>query len=136
MIDVHDGGVPLSHGGPQQFDADPHGRPVHERGELVQEQEGIEVVEESPFALVLNAGGTSLRLARIDAVTPQPFTIVGWRVSDILASIAALDDQGVAVIRFDGLEQDDTGVWTTPGGDRVAWFHDPDGNTLSITEFA
>ena len=97
---------------------------------------GIEVVEESPFALVLNAGGTSLRLARIDAVTPQPFTIVGWRVSDILASIAALDDQGVAVIRFDGLQQDDTGVWTTPGGDRVAWFHDPDGNTLSITEFA
>jgi hypothetical protein len=44
--------------------------------------------------------------------------------------------RGIAFERFDGMEQDDDGVWTTPTGDRIAWFKDPDGNTLSLTQFA
>ena len=97
---------------------------------------GLEVTEESPFAVVLDAGGTSLRLARVDSFAPQPFTVAGWRVSDMSDAVDALTDRGVAFLRFDGMDQDGTGVWTTPGGDRVAWFKDPDGNTLSITQFA
>jgi hypothetical protein len=72
----------------------------------------------------------------VDQLTPAPFTILGWVVVDIAASVGALNGRGVRCEPFDGLAQDDLGVWTTPGGDRVAWFKDPDGNTLSLTEFS
>jgi hypothetical protein len=61
---------------------------------------------------------------------------VGWHVHDITASIEALGRAGVRFTRYDGMEQDELGIWTTPGGDQVAWFADPDGNTLSLTQFA
>ena len=64
------------------------------------------------------------------------YTVLGWRVADIAATARGLAGRGVAFLRYDGMDQDDNGVWTTPGGDRVAWFGDPDGNTLSLTEFA
>jgi catechol 2,3-dioxygenase-like lactoylglutathione lyase family enzyme len=97
---------------------------------------GLTVTEETPFAVVLEAGGTMLRLTPVDDLRPQPFTIAGWQVSDMDASIEALATRGVAFLRYDGLDQDVSGIWSTPGGDRVAWFRDPDGNTLSLTHFA
>jgi catechol 2,3-dioxygenase-like lactoylglutathione lyase family enzyme len=96
---------------------------------------GLHVVEETPFALVLDAHGTMLRLTRVPELAPQPFTIVGWQVPDITATVRQLGESGVRFIRYDGMEQDELGIWTTPGGDRVAWFQDPDGNTLSLTTF-
>jgi catechol 2,3-dioxygenase-like lactoylglutathione lyase family enzyme len=97
---------------------------------------GLEAVEESPYAVVLDAGGTALRLTRVDDLHPQPFTIAGWQVADVDSAIATLVGRGVRFLRYEGMDQDDLGIWRTPGGDRVAWFSDPDGNTLSLTTFA
>ena len=101
-------------------------------GELL----GLRVTEESPFAVVLDAGGTMLRLTPVDGLRPQPFTIAGWDVPDMGTSIDRLASRGVGFIRYEGMDQDAKGVWTTPGGDQIAWFKDPDGNTLSLTCFA
>ena len=60
--------------------------------------------------------------------------MLGWTVGDIHAMITDLAGRGVAFERFDGLEQDEAGVWTAPGGARIAWFRDPDGNVLSLTQ--
>jgi catechol 2,3-dioxygenase-like lactoylglutathione lyase family enzyme len=97
---------------------------------------GLRVVEDTPFALVLDANGTMLRVTPVPNLAVQSFTIAGWRVGDIAAVVRALQAGGVRFTRYDGMDQDDLGIWTTPGGDKVAWFTDPDGNTLSLTEFA
>jgi catechol 2,3-dioxygenase-like lactoylglutathione lyase family enzyme len=97
---------------------------------------GLPVIDANPFAVVLDAGGTMLRLAQVDDLRPQPFTVAGWQVPDIDAAVDALVGRGVAFTRYEGMEQDERGIWTTPGGDRVAWFTDPDGNTLSLTTFS
>lgn len=97
---------------------------------------GLTCIEESPFSVVVDANGTSLRLTPVPELHPQPFTIAGWEVGDIDETVDALRAAGVAFRRFDGMEQDARDVWRTPGGDRVAWFEDLDGNTLSITSFA
>jgi len=96
---------------------------------------GLTVAEVTPFACVVHAGTTMLRVTKVDDLRPQPFTVFGWKVPDIRATVAQLTGRGVDFIRYDGIDQDADGVWTTPGGDRVAWFHDPDGNTLSLTQF-
>jgi catechol 2,3-dioxygenase-like lactoylglutathione lyase family enzyme len=97
---------------------------------------GLRVVEETSFALVIDANGTMLRLTGVRELRPQPFTIAGWQVPDVTAAARLLSESGVRFIRYDGMDQDELGIWTTPGGDRVAWFQDPDGNTLSLTTFA
>lgn len=97
---------------------------------------GLRVVEETPFAVVLDAGGTMLRLTPVPELSAPPFTIAGWQVPDISATARSLAESGVRFSRYDSMDQDDLGIWTTPGGDRVAWFKDPDGNTLSLTTFA
>jgi catechol 2,3-dioxygenase-like lactoylglutathione lyase family enzyme len=94
---------------------------------------GLSFVESTPAAVVLDAGGTLLRLTPVGEFTPQPFTIAGWQVPDITESVRVLTGRGVGFRRYDGMDQDELGIWTTPGGDRVAWFGDPDGNTLSLT---
>jgi catechol 2,3-dioxygenase-like lactoylglutathione lyase family enzyme len=96
----------------------------------------LALVSRSPFACVFRCGGSTLRVTRVDELRPQPFTVFGWAVSDLRASAAQLTARGVELLRYDGLDQDATGVWTTPGGDLVAWFHDPDMNVLSLTELA
>ena len=97
---------------------------------------GLRVTDENPYALVVDAGGTMLRLTKVDALQPQPFTMAGWAVADIGHVIDELVDRGVAFVRYDGMEQDERAVWSTPNGDQIAWFRDPDGNTLSLTCFA
>ena len=97
---------------------------------------GLAVEEVTSFACVLHAGTTMLRVTKVDALNPQPFTVFGWRVGDIHATVAELAAAGISFLRYDGMGQDPAGVWTTPGGDMVAWFQDPDRNTLSLTQFA
>ena len=77
-----------------------------------------------------------LRLAQVDDLQPQPFTIAGWQVPDMGEPIDSLVRRGVAFIRYEGMDQDENGIWSTSAGDQVAWFNDPDGNTLSLTCFA
>jgi hypothetical protein len=86
---------------------------------------GIQVAEESPYAVVMDAGGTMLRLTQVDGLRPQPFTVAGWRVPDIGESIDALTARGLSFIRYEGMNQDAKTIWSTPGGDQVAWFKRP-----------
>ena len=97
---------------------------------------GLELVGSNPFAAVLDAAGTMLRVTKVDDLTPHPFTVLGWEVRDLGAEVVDLVDRGVAFERFEGMDQDALGIWQTPGGDRVAWFRDPDGNVLSLTQLA
>lgn len=97
---------------------------------------GLKLRSESPFALVFDANGTMLRVTKAEELAVAPYTVLGWRVADIAQTVGDLNGRGVALLRFEGMDQDALGIWTTPGGDRVAWFKDPDGNTLSVTQFA
>jgi catechol 2,3-dioxygenase-like lactoylglutathione lyase family enzyme len=95
---------------------------------------GLKLTGEDPFALTFDAGGTMLRLALVEQLQPQGFTVLGWIVPDISATARDLAARGVEFKRFGFMEQDAVGIWTAPGGAQVAWFPDPDGNTLSITQ--
>ena len=75
-----------------------------------------------------------LRVTAVHQVVPAGYTVLGWRVADIEAVVRDLSARGVAFSRFDGMDQDDNGIWTSPGGAKVAWFTDPDGNLLSLTQ--
>lgn len=94
---------------------------------------GLPVLDDHGFAVVVDAGGTPLRLTEVRAFSPQPFTIAGWSVPDVRATVLRLAAAGVEVVRFEGMGQDDDGVWTAPGGDQVAWFKDPFANLLSVS---
>ncbi len=96
---------------------------------------GLRVVADDPFAIVCDANGVQLRISKMEQLTPQPFAVLGWAVSDIEQTVDALAARGVAFERYEGMQQDARGIWTVPGAmARVAWFKDPDGNTLSLTE--
>jgi catechol 2,3-dioxygenase-like lactoylglutathione lyase family enzyme len=96
---------------------------------------GLALREEDPFALVFDANGVTLRVAKVQTLAAAPHTVLGWRVPDIRATVATLTRAGVVWERFPGLPQDDTGIWTSPTGARIVWFKDPDGNLLSLTQF-
>jgi catechol 2,3-dioxygenase-like lactoylglutathione lyase family enzyme len=95
---------------------------------------GLPVLEESPFACVFDAHGTQLRVTPVAEIRTAPYTVLGWAVDDIVADVQTLAHAGVRFERFAGMEQDDLGVWAAPSGARVAWFADPDGNVLSLTQ--
>jgi len=96
---------------------------------------GLTLISDDPFALVFDANGTTIRLQKVAELQPQPFTALGWAVDDINAVVAALKQKRVACERFPGLDQNEHGVWASPSGAHIAWFKDPDGNVLSLTEF-
>jgi catechol 2,3-dioxygenase-like lactoylglutathione lyase family enzyme len=95
---------------------------------------GLRLVADTGFALVFEAGATSLRVTPVEALTPQPFTVLGWDVPNLAEAVRELTARGVEFEKFDapGIPQDADRIWHAPGGDRVAWFKDPDGNLLSI----
>ncbi len=96
---------------------------------------GLKLEGSSPVACAFRANGVLLRLIAVEQLTPFPFTVLGWDVEDIATTVAGLTASGVVFERFEGVEQDRSGVWLSPGGARVAWFKDPDANTLSLTQF-
>jgi predicted enzyme related to lactoylglutathione lyase len=89
---------------------------------------------EDRHAIVFALGEGTLRVTPVEALVPAPFTVLGWEVGDIGREMKVLGEFGLRFEKFPGLEQDRAGVWTTPGGARVAWFKDPDGNILSLTQ--
>jgi len=94
------------------------------------------VADEKPFALVFDANGTMLRVTTVHELKPHPFTVLGWHVANIEATVDLLAAAGVEFNRYTGVNDDDPrGIWNSPGGARVAWFKDTDGNVLSVTEF-
>jgi catechol 2,3-dioxygenase-like lactoylglutathione lyase family enzyme len=90
-------------------------------------------VSQDDFALTVAAGDTSIRITRVEQLTPQPFTVLGWEVTDLSREADRLAARGVVFERYPWFTQDPRGVWTTPNGAQVAWFKDPDGNVLSLT---
>ena len=94
---------------------------------------GLRFVKDDGFALVLDANGIKVRVAKAQ-FTPAPFTILGWQVPDIEKVVTGLQVKGVQFERFGFFEQDKLGIWTAPSGDKVAWFKDPDGNVLSVSQ--
>src|SRR5947209_1680666 len=96
---------------------------------------GLRFVQDDTFAIVMQSGETMVRIVRVGEFTPFPFTLLGWDVPDIEAAVAELSAKGVQFHRYGFLEQSPTGIWTAPGGAaNVAWFPDPDGNTLAISQ--
>jgi catechol 2,3-dioxygenase-like lactoylglutathione lyase family enzyme len=96
---------------------------------------GFRLVSDDDFALVFDTGGPELRVVKARAHAPAEGTVLGWQVDDVHETIRELVKRGVRFERY-GMPQDEDGVWTAPGGAKVAWFKDPDGNVLSITEDA
>jgi catechol 2,3-dioxygenase-like lactoylglutathione lyase family enzyme len=97
---------------------------------------GLRFVSEDQFALVLDAKGIMVRVAVVQEFQPQPFTIVGWEVADIKKEVAGLQAKGIRFEKYGMEGQDEQGIWASPSGARVAWFKDPDGNVLSLTQFS
>ena len=98
---------------------------------------GLKFISEDPFALVFDANGVMLRIANVSTVQdfkPQPFTVLGWRVASVEKMARQLGNKGVRFERFPGMQQNDLGIWRSPSGAQIAWFKDPDGNMLSVTE--
>lgn len=97
---------------------------------------GLPLLGEDPFAATFDlGGGTTLRLTAIEAHVPSPHTVLGWAVPDIVAAIDALAERGIACERYEGFGQDERGIWSSPDGSaKIAWFLDPEGNNLSLTQ--
>jgi len=97
---------------------------------------GLRFVKDDGFALVLDANGIMVRAVKMKDFTPAQCTVLGWEVSNIEDVVRELGGKGVHFEIFGFFKQDDLGIWTTPTGDKVAWFKDPDGNTLSVSQHA
>jgi catechol 2,3-dioxygenase-like lactoylglutathione lyase family enzyme len=97
---------------------------------------GLDLDDQRPFSLVVTVGATSLRITLVEQVHAAPYTVLGWNVPDIEATVDLLTLRRVSFARYEGVEQDARGIWTAPSGARVAWFLDPDGNNLSVTQLS
>jgi catechol 2,3-dioxygenase-like lactoylglutathione lyase family enzyme len=96
---------------------------------------GLTFVSDDQFALIFRlADDVTLRVVRVAEFQPAQFTIFGWEAMDIDSSIDALTRRGLEFLRFEFMKQDERGVWTSPNGSKVAWFKDPDGNVLSLSQ--
>jgi len=95
---------------------------------------GLRFVSQDSFALVMDAHGIMIRIAKVKDLKPQQFTILGWEVDDIEKFVSGLSEKGVEFMRFGFPGQGERGIWSAPGGAKVAWFKDPDGNTLSLSQ--
>lgn len=97
---------------------------------------GLHVAEQTPFALVIDTPGTQLRVTLVHELKPQPFTVLGWQVESLEESVRVLRDRGVQFLRYPGMNDNHPlAIWTAPSGAQIAWFNDPDGNVLSLTQF-
>jgi catechol 2,3-dioxygenase-like lactoylglutathione lyase family enzyme len=95
---------------------------------------GLTLAHEDDFAAIFNTGGVTLRVSIVADFTPDEHTILGFQVPDVQATVKALREKGVTFNLYPCFRQDELGIWTSPGGSvSVAWFKDPDGNVLSLT---
>lgn len=95
---------------------------------------GLVLLGDEPFALVFRLGDSELRIQKVDKMAPAAYTALGWEVEDIRLTVAIMGRRGVLFERYAHLNQDEQGVWRSPGGAAVAWFKDPCGNLLSLTQ--
>lgn len=95
---------------------------------------GLKLLSQDNYAIEFEANKSLLRVTIVPELKPHPFTVLGWNVDDISSTIKQLNEKGITCQKYDFLEQDELGVWTSPGGTKVAWFKDPDGNVLSLSQ--
>lgn len=95
---------------------------------------GLPCVDATAIACVFDCGGTTLRVTKVADFSPAPYTVLGWAVPDLRAAVQTVIEHSMEMERYPGIEQDERGIWTTPNGDLVVWFKDPDGNLLSLTQ--
>lgn len=98
------------------------------------ERLGLRFEYDDGFALVVSTAGSQIRIVRVGEFTPVPYTILGWEVPDLAGSVREIAASGVVFTRYPHVTQDELGIWTTPSGSQVAWFSDPDGNVLSLSQ--
>ena len=103
--------------------------------EFYEQTLGLRLVYDDMFAIVFDLNGIMLRVQKVQMHTPPQYTVLGWDVKDLSAEVAELQARGVRCERYPGMEQDEAGIWIAPSGAKLAWFKDPDGNTLSLTQF-
>jgi len=102
--------------------------------EFYEKMLGFQFVSDDQFALVMRAGDNMVRIAKAEKFTPAQYTVLGWEVTKIEDEVRALAARGVVFEKYPFVQDKKTGIWTTPNGDKVAWFKDPDGNVLSLSE--
>lgn len=96
---------------------------------------GLKLVSDEEYAIVFDANGTTLRVQKSGPFTPHPFTSLGWHVPDIEAAMSELRAKGVTFEQYPWMPEGSNGIMTFPGGAKVAWFKDPDGNLLSLDKY-
>ena len=106
-----------------------------EAREFYEKTLGLRFVSGDQFALVFDINGVMLRIQIVDKVNPHEYTSLGWKVTDIKKEVTELAKRGVKFEHFEGMNQDQDGVWTSPSGGKIAWLKDPDKNILSLTQF-
>jgi catechol 2,3-dioxygenase-like lactoylglutathione lyase family enzyme len=97
---------------------------------------GLKFRSQDQFALVLESGGHMVRIAQVPGLKPVAFTVLGWETSDIENEVRQLQEKGIGFERYPWMPASDLPIWAAPGGDKVAWFKDPDGNVLSLSQHA
>lgn len=102
--------------------------------EFYEKKLGLTLLSQDKYGIEFEANETHIRLSVVEKLTPQPFTVLGWDTDDIVSTINNLTAKGIIFERYNFIEQDENGIWTAPGGTRVAWFKDPDGNLLSVSD--
>ncbi len=102
--------------------------------QFYQEILGLSLIAEDGFALQFESNCTPVRVTPVREFTPHPFTVLGWQVKGIEKIVKGLTEKGVLFEKYSFIEQDENFIWTAPGGTKVAWFKDPDGNLLSLSE--
>lgn len=95
---------------------------------------GLNMISEDEYALEFERNGTCLRLTIVPQLTPQPFTVLGFQIDQIESQIKSLSSKGVVFEEYKNLNQNHLGIWTSPSKAKIAWFKDPDGNLISLTE--
>jgi catechol 2,3-dioxygenase-like lactoylglutathione lyase family enzyme len=95
---------------------------------------GFQFVSDDQFALVMQAGESTIRIAKAADFSPAQYTVMGWEVADVAAMVKWLNGRGVTFEKYPFIDDQELGIWTTPTGDKVAWFQDPDGNVLSLSQ--
>lgn len=95
---------------------------------------GLKLIDDEYFALVFDLNGHVLRIAKVDELSPAMHTVLGWQVDNIRNTVVTLGARGVIFEVYEGMGQDELGIWMSPSGAKVVWFKDPDGNILSLTQ--
>ncbi|HET6933895.1 MAG TPA: VOC family protein [Candidatus Angelobacter sp.] len=95
---------------------------------------GLEFVSDDSFALVMRSGASTIRIVKMNQVNPAQYTVLGWEVDDIRSMVASLKTRGVEFEHYPFIQDPESAIWTAPGGAQVAWFKDPDGNVLSVSQ--